>query len=321
VGTSLDYSMLVPLSSLALPVFSSNPERNFKARSHNFPTEIVLVSHNGYLIFESEFCTIRVIENKFLSVEFRTHLFSNFCEERFEVDVNGSKVAFCGGEHAFKAACAVSHIGDDPANEVTKLALDALKAVLLADEPSKAKRAPFIIKPFNIAGWNAMSLDVMTAIQSLKFQNPETYDFLQMLLNLAKEHGISSENCFFVEITVPDNYGVDLIWGNGISMKEMTEKLEPTLFQNLLDTLRDTAEVADRFYPGKNLLGLALKNAMAHIHINQSVKEYTTTGEKAGIFRIFAEISVEEKAAATVVNHSGRSLSCEERVSKDSRLV
>jgi len=164
-----------------------------------------------------------------------------------------------------------------------------------------------------------MSLDVMTAIQSLKFQNPETYAFVQMLLNLAKKHGISSENCFFVEITEPGKYGVDLIWGNGISMKGMTEKLEPALFQNLFDTLRDT--VADRFFPGKNLLGVALKKAMAHIHIDQSVKEYTTAGEKAGIFRIFADISVEETAAATVVDQPSRSLSCGERVLKGARLV
>ena len=316
--------MLVPLSSLALPVFASNPERKLNGRSHNFPTEIVLVSHNGYLIFESEFCTIRVIEKMFMSVEFHTHLFSNFCQEQFDVNVNGAKVAFCGGEQAFKAACAVSHIGDDPANEVTKLALDALKAVLLAELPAKAKQATSIIKPFDIAGWNAVSLDVMTAIQSLKFQNPETYAFLQMLLNLAKKHGISSENCFFVEITEPGKYGVDLIWGNGISMKGMTEKLEPALFQNLFDTLRDT--VADRFFPGKNLLGVALKKAMAHVagpedvHIDRSVVEYTTAGEKDGIFRIFADISVEETAAVTVVNQPSRSLSCEERVSKDSRL-
>ena len=190
------------------------------------------------------------------------------------------------GEKRFKLACAAFHLKpDDDLNENN---LKVVSAILNAAEPVDAKTATFKLENFN-KDWDLVARKAMDWAQMNRLRDPLTHKYFLTLAQIAKDHDIKPEDCFFFEATqdTPATDAVpatadspakkarkaqkaDLIWGTGIGIDDLlnsivmegnTEVLHKTVsgYKKLFD------EEYTPLYKGKNGLGLSIKGAFERL--------------------------------------------------------
>lgn len=198
-----------------------------------------------------------------IHVCFNKNVFSNFVAiHGADVTINGSPVRkFYCGEQFFKAGCVVAHMARDAdADDAEARALNRLSVladVMGAPEPKVAKFATGKLSPFYAAEWDESSFGVMTHAQIWKATDPAQHAFHMYIAELREAHGIPSLHTYFYEAAGRR----DMVWGSGLEVEELADRIRahPTLDWGVQDPTE--LPEAERPFPGKSKLGLAIKIA------------------------------------------------------------
>ncbi len=219
---------------------------------------------------------------------------SNFSSTNVSCNINGTNVAIYCGEQAFKAACVVVHFNNNDAS-YEDMNLDVLKVILNGSKPTDAKFAPKKLTAFDSGLWDQASPDAMYKVQLLKFTDPDFRAFLLKIAQIAKDHDVDAEHCFFAEAAGAE----DRIWGTGpgANMDELFSNVckegnTIKLFNNLSDP-KKRREPEDCIFVGLNGLGKAIDKAFRDFVgkdfecFSESTEQFVSRVRASGGFDLF----------------------------------
>lgn len=274
-------------------------DKHMNCKPPNFPKLVLKLSSCGtFKYFLSDKLLVVVFpetspgaNDGYMIYAFFKRDFSNFsalqmegvvCDDRIRQAL--LNIRFDCGEQFFKMMCAILHV--DP---VTGENLNIMQAILDANEPSDAKKAPNQTKGFNKLKWDGASLDAMTAARMNMNRDPIYRDRNLEIAQIAKDHGVKLVNVKFMEATeitpaveavaatettpavkAKPEYPADNVWGSAVGVKRLFEYISEhgrseALVKYMADPIcvnqSEDCLTIDGVRLGKNKLGVAMEVA------------------------------------------------------------
>ena len=178
-----------------------------------------------------------IVEEGRADLLFYGKTFSNFSRTSMHILLGDDygKVYVCNCAEVLLHACKALHFGDH----------EAFQKIAESKTPKDAKAAGRAVRNFDDAKWFEATPAVMNEIARLKLLDMDFRDMLILLALCSLKHRIPFEKWSFYEATETDSK-----FATGMAMDEHFLKLQ---------TL--PADHAEKIFPGKNMLGLAIQGA------------------------------------------------------------
>ena len=211
------------------------------------------------IVFDTEKFVVVARPEEFVCVMFYQRAFSNFDGCPVPMKVGDFTIQPPCGEAGFKMACAAT-FGD----------WEVFKKALYAETPKACKQTSRAITGFVATEWDSRAFEAMTHVQRWKVQNPDMFNFLKTIQDVAETALVPLEKVCFFESTTNDQ-----IWGTGVDTHPLKDRilalpreLGSAKFEFLAETIHPE---------GKNQLGRALNVVFREISPCRTLEDYVAS--------------------------------------------